>query len=154
MFGEDLRQTGAEAVIELIPEIRARARSRADGVPVIEQWHAARADVIGIVYAGNPEFYADVLSVVRPGRILVHSVIAEVAVEQERRAERPGVAGADHIDLGFADAALVETQNESVHDVGLKHGELAPDRVLLRALPGDLRVVVGAIHLDFAPLHV
>src|SRR5262249_43246746 len=75
MLGEDLRESAAEAPVDLLAEQRHPVGRRADGVPVLEGGQAAGAVVFGIVHAGNPEIQAEVLSEVRSGYLLVHAVI-------------------------------------------------------------------------------
>ena len=101
-----------------------------------------------VVDTRDAEVDAVVGAEVRPGNGLVLDVRAEVAVEDQRRAERPGVAGGGDVGAGVAETARIEAEREVVVHFGVEHRELAPDRVGSRALEGQLGVVVVAVDTE------
>src|SRR6185312_9271861 len=78
VFGKDLRNRAAEAVVELFAIERHPVGSRAYGVAVLECRQPAGSGIIAIVHAGNPQIQAVVRSKVRSGHYLIHAVIAEI----------------------------------------------------------------------------
>ena len=156
---EDLRHRGAERVAALLAEQRHPVRRGADVVAGVvvgadgEVRQAALGDVRA-VRAGDADAEPEVVAVVRAGDLLVLDVGAEVPVEDERRAQRPGVAEADDVDPRVAEAALVEAEREVVDHFRVQHRELAPRRVRGVALPGHLQIVVVTIGGDLAELLV
>ena len=139
---EHLRERGREGVAALLAEERHPAVRLADLVAVVEERHAALADVAPVRAGDAPVVEADVRPVVRPRDGLVLLVDPEAAVEDDGRAEGPGVADRADVDLRVAEPAAVVAEHEEVADLRPHHRELGPDVVRRAPLPGELHVVV------------
>ena len=87
----------------------------------------------------------EVLAEIGAGDALILPVHADVAVEHQVRAQRPGVPDAHDVDLRVAEAALVEAEAEVVDDLRPEHARLEPDVVRGRPLEAQLRVEIVAV---------
>ncbi len=107
---------------------------------------------IRTVQSGNAELVAVIGAIIRSLYGLFHSLIAEDSIEEQGRRKRVRVSDGAIVDLGIAETGIGTWSRAAGHseDPGAAHkcrhvAILAPDRVLVAAIPIDLGVDIVAV---------
>ena len=146
MRTRDLRQVGGDRVallvaLEWMPRRRVADRAQAN----VESRHTTLAGIRAVRSGDAERLGAVVGAEVRTSRGLILPVHPEVAVDEHRRADAPGVANGGDVSVRVAEPAFVNAHEIQVRDLGLHRGELREHLMRRVPVPVHLQVVVVAI---------